>query len=155
MSLTFVKGDPLLTKAAVLAIGHNAKGRTEMDDFSMTMMRQYPAGFSTYLRQARKGRQKGGELFAWSQSNPHLLFLTVRDSSVGATRLRYVQKALITIARDYTLYNMPSLAIAPLGNRYERNEIESLYYTWLKNISLPVVVYVDYEAGVEADEGLD
>ncbi|MDQ7027265.1 MAG: hypothetical protein Q9P44_17100 [Anaerolineae bacterium] len=36
MSLIFVKGDPLLTKAAVLAIGHNAKGRTDMSDFSLT-----------------------------------------------------------------------------------------------------------------------
>ena len=154
MSLTFVTGDPLLTKAAVLAIGQNAKGRTEMDSFSMTIMQEYPAAFSSYIRQARKGRQKGGDLFIWSEAKPHLLFLTVRDSSVGATRLRYVQKALISIARDYTLYNMASLAIAPLGNAYERSEIESLYHTWLKHIALPVVVYHEYQAGVAAEENL-
>jgi hypothetical protein len=154
MSLTFVTGDPLLTKAAVLAIGHNAKGRIEMDEFAMTMMREYPAAFSTYTRQARKGRQKGGDLYIWSEAKPRLLFATVRDSSVGATRLRYVQKVLITIARDYTLYNMPSLAIAPLGNHYERSEIEALYHTWLKHTALPVVVYQAYQAGVAAEENL-
>ena len=78
----------------------------------------------------------------------------MRDSSVGATRLRYVQKVLITIARDYTLYNMPSLAIAPLGNQYERSEIEALYHTWLKHTALPVVVYQAYQAGVAAAENL-
>jgi hypothetical protein len=154
MPLTFVTGDPLLTKAAVLAIGHNAKGRTEMDDFAMTLMREYPAAFSTYTRLARTGRQKGGDLYIWSEAKPRLLFLTVRDSSVGATRLRYVQKALISIARDYTLYNMPSLAIARLGNHYERSEIEALYNIWLKQTTLPVIVYQAYQAGVAAEESL-
>ena len=155
MSLKLVTGDPLLTKASVLAFGHNAKGRTEMDDFGMTLMREYPAAFSSYTRQARQGRLQGGALYAWSETKPRLLFLTIRDSSVGATRLRYVQKALITIARDYPLYNINSLAIAPLGNQYERSEIENLYRTWFKNITLPVVIYTEYQAGTAADETFD
>jgi hypothetical protein len=120
----------------------------------MEMMRAYPAAFSAYMRQARKGRQKGGELFLWTQSLPKLLFLTVRDSSVGATRLRHVQKTLITLARDYALYDMPSLAIAPLGNRYERNEIMALYEMWLRNVRFSIIIYTDYQAGLQADERL-
>lgn len=154
MPLTFVTGDPALTKAAVLVLGHNAKGRTELDDFSMNLMRQQPAAFSGYMRQARQGRQKGGELYLWTQSVPQLLFLTVRDSAVGATRLRHVQKALITIARDYSLYRIPTLAIAPLGNRYEQHEIQALYAIWLGNVNLPIVVYSGYQPGVQAEEGL-
>jgi hypothetical protein len=155
MPLKFVTGDPLLTQASVLAFGHNAKGRTEMGDFAMRMMREYPAAFSTYTRQARKRRQLGGDLFSWSEAKPRLLFLTIRDSSVGATRLRYVQKALISIARDYSLYNIDSLAIAPLGNAYERSEIDNLYRLWFKNIALKVIVYTEYEAGIAANEAFD
>jgi hypothetical protein len=62
---------------------------------------------------------------------------------------------LITIARDYPLYNITSLAIAPLGNQYERSEIENLYRTWFKNITLSVVIYTEYQAGIAANEMFD
>jgi len=153
MPLTLVKGDPILTQASMLAIGHNAKGRTEMDDFTLEMMRRYPAAFSAYTRQARKGRVAGGEIFLWTETLPRILFVSIRDSAVGATRLRYVQKVLMTIARDYLLLNIASLAIAPLGNPYEREEIQLLYPMWLQNTKLPIIAYTEYLPDLQAEEG--
>jgi hypothetical protein len=152
MPLKYVSGDPLLTQCQMLAIAHNAKGRTEMDALSMRLMREFPPAFSTYVQGCRRGKQNGGDLFFWTQSKPKLLFLTVRDSSVGATRLRHVQKCLMTIARDYKRYNMQSLALVPIGNIYERPEIKPLYETCFNKIALPVVIYENYEQDVAADE---
>lgn len=154
MPLKFVSGDPLLTQCDVLALPHNARGQTETDALAGHLMRQFPAAFSSYVQRCRRDKQPGGELFHWMQTKPRLLFLTVRDSNVGATRLRHVQKCLVTIARDYKLHGIRSLALAPLGSAYERVEIRPLYETWFKNLALPVVIYETYQEGLKADESL-
>lgn len=152
MPLKFVSGDPLLTKCAILALAHNTKGQTEMDVLTQRIMQKCPPAFSNYEQRCRKNKQNSGDLFLWAESKPKLLFLTVRDSGVGATRLRYVQKCLMTIARDYKLLTIKSLAIAPIGNAHERSEIKSLYETWFGKLTPNIIVYENYEAGLEADE---
>jgi hypothetical protein len=141
MPLEFVQGDPLLSNCDTLAISYNARGRSELDDFSMRMTREFPVPFSAYLRRCRQEKQKGGDLFFWLESKPRLLIMTVRDSNVGATRLRHVQKCLMTISRDFALYGIKSLAIAPMGNQYEAPEIRPLYEQWFRKCKLPVLVY--------------
>lgn len=152
MPLKYVSGDPLLTKCEMLAIAHNAKGRTEVDALNQHLMQKFPTAFSSYVQRCRRNKQDGGDLFIWTQTKPQLVFLTVRDSSVGATRLRHMQKCLMTIARDYKHYNMKSLALVPIGNTHERPEIIPLYETWFNKITLPVIIYENYEAGLAADE---
>lgn len=154
MPLIFVDGDPLLTQCQWLAIGHNARGRHETTPFMTEANATYPAPFGMYARQARKGKQQTGQWWSWSESQPRLLFLTVRDSNVGATRLRYVQHILIQIARDYTLYNWQSIAIAPLGNEYEQHDILQLMHQWLSRVTIPIVMYRSYIPNQFAEEGL-
>jgi len=154
MPLKIVDGDPLLTTCPVLGIGYNAKGRTETTPFAMAAMRRYPAAFSTYTRQARKDRQQVGTAFGWNESKPRLLFMTVRASSVGATRLRYVQQIALTLVRDYRLLQLDTLAIAPLGDQYEMPEILRLFENWFAKSKLTVIAYNQYEEGVKADETL-
>lgn len=153
MPLKFVTGDPLLTQCAMLAVGHNAAGRSELDTFSTRLLSVAPAAYSAYLRKAQRGQIKTGSFFVWRETKPALLFLCVRDSAVGATRLRYVQAVCISLARDYKLYQLTSLAIAPTGNAYEAAEIHKLYELWFKSSKLEVVVYTSYQAGLAADEG--
>lgn len=141
MPLEFITGDPLLCATDALAIGYNAKGRTELDAFTMKMMRAFPVAFSVYMRRCRQEKQKGGDIFLWLESKPKLIILTIRDSNVGATRLRHVQKCLIELSRDYALLGIKSLAIAPLGTKLEASEIKPLYLQWFGNSKLPVVVY--------------
>jgi len=152
MPIQYVAGDPMLTQASHLAIGHNAKGRREMGELETLMMRKYPAAFSSYTRRARRGRQNAGEIFLWSQAQPILIFLTIRESSMSATRLRHVQSVIVTLARDYALYSIGTLAIAPLGGSYEQAEFKQLYDFWFDNVALPVIIYDAYLPGVWAAE---
>lgn len=153
MPVRYVSGDPSLTQAEMLAVGYNARGRTEMDAASIRLMQIHAVGYATYTRLARQGRQKAGSLYLWQDAKPRLLFMTIRDSSVGATRLRYVQSACLTIARDYPLYAITNLAIAPIGNSYEWQEIKEVIDLWLSPCRVPIVVYEQYLEGVQADEG--
>ncbi|MEO1645299.1 MAG: hypothetical protein AAFR67_08935 [Chloroflexota bacterium] len=152
MALAFVTGDPLLTTCKMLGFGHNQRAGTEVTPLFMHLMRQYPPAFADYEQACRKARQKSGQLHIWRESMPELLFMTVRDSHVGATRLRYVQACLLVIARDYRLHGIESLAIAPLGDIHEQADILPLFRMWLNDVSIPVVVYKAYTAGVKADE---
>lgn len=151
MPLYTVSGDPLLTQCQYLAFGHNAKGRTELGAFETALMQRYPAPFSVYRRACRKGKIHPGDPWLWTESYPHLAFLTVRQTSVGATRLRFVQSALLTLARDYQLFNIKSIAFAPLGNTIEWSEIQPMITRWLGSMGIPVVVYAAYQAGVAAE----
>lgn len=153
--IQFVTGDPLLTRAPFLAIGHNARGRTELGAFETAAMMHFPAPFANYQRRCRQGKQTAGTFWPWFDATPGLLFCTVRETSVGVTRLRYVQSILMAIARDYVLYGMRGLAIAPMGNSYERSEILPLMNIWLGKSALPVVVYTEYQSGIKAEEPWD
>lgn len=154
MPIQFVTGDPTLTQAQALAFDHNAKGRTELGVLHTHLQRQYPAAFATFTRRARAGRITPGQHWIWRESRPLLAFLVVRESSVGATRLRYVQQVALTLARDYRLENITSLAVAPLGRPEEWPEIRKVLETWFGRAKFPVLVYESYEPGVQAAEGV-
>ena len=141
MPVQFIIGDPLATTAQVLAFGHNARGRTELGVFETRLMQTYAPAFAMYQKQCRAGRIKAGELWLWRENTPQLMFMAVRDSSVGATRLRYVQANAIRIAREYLLLGIKSLAIAPLGNPYEWAEIRQVLAMWLDKTKLDVTIY--------------
>ena len=141
MPIEFVSGDPLQTTAQVLAFGHNARGRSELGDTETRLMQTYPPAFAMYGRLCRSGRIKSGDLWIWRENKPHLMFMVVRESSVGATRLRYVQSVAIRIAREYSLLGISSLAIAPLGNHYEWDEIRQVLTMWFAKSNLDVTVY--------------
>ena len=47
----------------------------------------------------------------------------------------------MTIARDYPLYGLTSIALAPLGNKEEWVLLRPVVDYWLKICPLPVTVY--------------
>jgi hypothetical protein len=141
MPVELCTGDPLSTTAQVLAFGHNARGRVELGTFETRLMQTYAPAFSVYQKQCRSGRIKAGNMWFWRESKPQLMFMVVRDSSVGATRLRYVQAIAIQIAQEYPLLGIKSLAIAPLGNPYEWDEIRQVLTMWLSKSKLDVMIY--------------
>jgi hypothetical protein len=151
MPITYVSGDPLLTHAQALAFGHNAKGRSELGALETLLLNRYPAAFATYGKNCRSGRIKPGSFWTWHESRPHLTFMVIRETSVGATRVRFVESAIMTLARDYRLHNLKSLAIAPLANHLEWTALKPVVDYWLRTCPLPVVVYERYVAGVEAE----
>jgi len=153
MPITYVSGDPLLTRAQTLAFGHNARGRSELGALETALLHRYPAAFATYGKNCRSRRIKPGAFWTWRESQPHLAFLVVRETSVGATRVRFVESALMTLARDYRLHSLISLAIAPLATSLEWTVLKPVVDYWLRACPLPVTVYEQYVPGVAAEEG--
>lgn len=151
MTVRVVSGDPQLTRADFLAFGHNARGRLETTALEAALRRAYPAAFASYQKQCRQGRIVAGGYWAWRESRPRLLFMVVRESSVGATRLRHVQSVLFRLARDYRLEGIRSVAIAPLGSPHEWREAQRLVRSALGNSRLDVVLYTAYQPGVSAE----
>lgn len=154
MSLTFVSGDPQLTQAQVLAFGYNTRGRAEVTPLATALLTAYPAAFASYAKQCRNDRIKAGTPWLWYDAQPVLCFLPIRESSVGITRLRYVESVLLILARDYRLYSIRSIAFAPLLDGVEWAAFKPVFDQWLRPSQLPAVVYERYIPGVRADESL-
>ena len=151
MPITYVSGDPLLTRSPMLAFGHNAKGRSELGALETSLLNRYPAAFATYGKNCRSGRIKPGTFWAWRESKPSLMFMVIRETSVGATRVRFVESAMMTLARDYRLYDLTSVAIAPLTNTLEWKALKPVVDYWLRASPLPVAIYEAYVPGVAAE----
>lgn len=78
--------------------------------------------------------------------------MVVRDSSVGATRQRYVEAVAMTLARDYRLDNIRSVALTAPGRAEEWMPLKEIISYWLGKSALSVVVYEDYLPGIHAEE---
>ncbi|MCB9451061.1 MAG: hypothetical protein H6672_06455 [Anaerolineaceae bacterium] len=151
MPITFVSGDPLLTRMQTLAFGYNAQGRSETTPFITRLADRAPAAFAAYAKQCRAGRITSGGLWLWTEMQPNLLFLAIRESAVSSTRPRHIETALLTLARDYRLYNLTGIAIAPLVEPLDWPTLKPAMTHWLKPCPLPVVVYESFTPGVVAE----
>lgn len=152
MPLFIVSGDPFLTTCDVLAFGYNARGQSESRDEQIELYRRYPAMFSVFKRQARKGTIKAGTTWDWNETTPRFALWIVRESPFGATRIRYVQSLIMNLARDYQLYNIESLALIRPGTDYEYEEFKPILEQWLDPLPIPIVIYESYEPDIPADE---
>jgi len=153
MPLTYLSGDPLLTRQQILAFGSNAAGRTETTPLATALLTRYPAAFASYGKLCHQGRIRPGMIWLWRETTPALAVLVVRETPVGASRLRYVEAAIMALARDYRSDNIRSVALAPLGADHEAAGIREVLDHWLARSALPVIAYADYQPGVAA-EGL-
>src|SRR4051794_26582257 len=151
MPLTYVSGDPLLTKQPMLAFGSNAAGRTETTPLTTALLTRYPAAFASYGKLCRQGRIQAGMTWFWYESKPALAFMVVRETPVGATRLRQVDAVIMALARDYRVNNIRGAAIAPLGAAHENEAIREVIDRWLAKSALPVIAYTDYQPGLAAE----
>jgi hypothetical protein len=151
MPLTYVSGDPLLTKQQILAFGINASGRTETTPLGMALFNRYPTAFASYGKLCRQGRIQAGMTWFWYESKPALAFMVVRETPVGATRLRQVDAVIMALARDYRVNNIRSIALAPLGADHENDSIREVIDRWLSKLALPVTAYTSYQPGLAAE----
>ncbi|MCA9904464.1 MAG: hypothetical protein KC547_11455, partial [Anaerolineae bacterium] len=77
----------------------------------------------------------------WREAQPWLGFMIVRESSVGPTRLRFVQQIALTLARDYQLDGIRSVAIASLCTPDESAGVREILMHWLGKVNLQVMLY--------------
>ncbi len=151
MPLTYLSGDPLLTTCQILAFGHNAKGRAELGALETRLHDLYPAAFATYGKQCRSERVRPGMWWTWREATPALGFMVVRESSVGATRLRFVESVLLTLVRDHQLENIQSIAFAPVGTGEEWPLLRPVFDYWLSAVPFSCMVYTQYVPGLAAE----
>lgn len=151
MPLTYVSGDPLLTRQQVLAFGMNAAGRTETTPLAAALLARYPTAFASYGKLCRQGRIETGTIWYWRETQPALAFMVVRETAVGATRLRFADAVAMTLARDYPREGIRSMALAPLGAEHEAQDLKTTLERWLAKVALPLVFYEAYQPGVAAE----
>ncbi len=151
MTLTFVSGDPLLTRAQVLAFGGNALGQAETGALETRLLDRYPTAFAAYRKACRAGKVKTGTLWLWRETQPALGIMVVRESAGGTTRLRYVEAIAMTLARDYRREGLHSLALAAPGAAADWPTLKPVIEYWLKDCALPVTVYEQYLPGAAAE----
>ena len=151
MPLSYVSGDPLLTRQQILGFGSNASGRAETTPLATALLTRYPAAFASYGKQCQQGKIKPGMTWLWRETKPALAFMVVRETPVGVTRLRYVEAVILALARDYRVDNIRNIALAPLGADHEAEAIREVLDRWLPKSALPVIAYTDYQAGAAAE----
>ncbi len=155
MTVVYAEGDPLLTRQHTLAFAHNAAGRAETDPLGLRLHYAFPAAFAAYRKRCRAGRVRPGTLWLWREARPRLCFLVVRETPAGALRVRYVESALLTLARDYRLEGIRSLALAPLAPPAEWGALLPLLTRWLAASALPCVIYTRCIPGADGEVALD
>ncbi|MEM6283057.1 MAG: hypothetical protein AAF787_12755 [Chloroflexota bacterium] len=151
MSIQYVSGDPFLTRMQTLAFGYNVQARSENDPLGMQLQQKYPAALATFRKQAQAGRIKSGDIWLWRETAPRIALFVVRDSAVGATRPRYVDRVALQLVRDYQLMGVQSLAIAPLGRTGETHSIKEAMELVLSRCPFPLIVYEKYSPGMDAE----
>jgi hypothetical protein len=151
MPLTFVSGDPLLTRAQVLAIGGNAQGQVETGALETLLYSRYPTAFAAYRKSCRAGKITTGTLWLWRETQPSLGIMVVRESAGGTTRLRYLENIVLTLARDYRRDGLTSLALVAPGAPADWPTLKPVIQHWLAKSLLPVTVYERYLPGIAAE----
>lgn len=139
MPITFTQGDPDLAQTAVLAFGYNERGKSEVTPFITQLQHRFPAAFATYKRLCNDDKIRAGEYWIWRESKPALMFMVVRQTSAGATRLRYVEAITMSLARDYRLELISSLTIAALCDPLQWSTVKPALERWFNRSSLPVL----------------
>lgn len=151
MPLTFVTGDPFLTRAHALCFGINGAGRAETSPFHVMLNHRFPAAVASFSRQCKNGKIRPGMIWLWRENTPALGFVVVRETPFGASRLRYIESAAMMLARDYRAENLRSAALCALGTPDEWDEQRKVIIRWLEKSALPVTVYETFEAGIAAE----
>ncbi|NWG18377.1 MAG: hypothetical protein HXY41_17270 [Chloroflexi bacterium] len=152
MPLITISGDPLLSQMQTLGFGFNARAGMEVGALETRLIDRYPAAFSAYRKLCHSGRIKPGAIWIWRESRPYLAFLVIRESAQGSTRLRFLEAAMMALARDYRLYGLESLALTPLGSREEWPLLKPVVEYWLSACPLPVTLYEQYMPGVAGED---
>jgi hypothetical protein len=141
MTFARITGDPLATTAQVLAFGFNAQGRVEVAPLQMALLQHSPAAFAAFGKQCRAGRIRAGMLWLWRESRPMLGFIVIRESPMGASRVRHAQNAALHLARTYRLEGITSVALAGLCTPEELPPIVEAMAYWLAGSALEIALY--------------
>ncbi len=158
-----VTGDILLSRAA--AIAH---GVAPNDDFhqglALALRERFPSMYKDFRHECHVHHPKEGTVWAWGGAD-HVRIVALftqegaygQGAKPGKARLEHVRHALqelvkLTEAEGWTSLAIPRLATGVGG--LEWDDVKPLVEDILGGLSIPVIVYSTYRAGIKGDEGL-
>ena len=162
--LTEVSGDILLSKAQVIA--HGVAPDDHFDSgLALSLRKQYPTMYKDFRHYCKVGNPHSGGMWTWGGvGGVRITSLFTQDpapsrnAKPGRASFQNVNHALKEFAKEAKREGFTSVALPRLATgvgRLSWDEVRPLLKRHLGDLGIPVVVYTEYRAGVEAEEGLN
>lgn len=161
--LTEVSGDILLSKAQVIAHGV-APGDHFDSGLALSLRERFPAMYKDFRHYCKVGNPQAGSFWTWGgPGGVRITSLFTQDpapsqnAKPGAASSHNVNHALKEFVKEVQSEGYQSLALPRLATgvgRMSWDEVRPLLERHLGGLGIPVLVYTEYHAGVEADEAL-
>jgi O-acetyl-ADP-ribose deacetylase (regulator of RNase III) len=151
MSVRVVRGDIFLTRAQAIAIGIDAAGRLGTSALYTALHDRCPVFISECRKHGRAGTLTPGTVWIWHEGVPWVAGLVVRETPQGATRLRYVEAAMLNLYRNREQEGLLSLAVMRLGDESEWPSVRRIVEAYLGQLELPALIYEEHLPGIAAE----
>jgi hypothetical protein len=151
MSVESVRGDVFLTHMQVIGIGIDSAGRLGTSALYTALHDRCPVFVSECRKRGRAGALAPGSVWIWREAVPWVAGMVVRETPQGATRLRYVEAAMLNLYRSREQEGLLSLAVMRLGDDTEWPAVRRIVEAYLDQLELPAVIYEDYVPGIAAE----
>ena len=148
MSVTFAaEGDIFQTGAQAIGVPLSANGRTGVAPFFTTLHDRWPVFISEYGKRGRAGVLLPGSVWLWRAARPWLAGLIIRETPHSPARLRFIEQAILTLAKDWQREGLRSLALPRLVDGPEWRSVRDMLCRCLDSPVLHVVVFENIIAG--------
>jgi len=151
MPFPLLIGDIFHTRAQTIALGIDASGRLGTTPLYTVLHDRYPVFISECRKRGRANLLVPGTIWIWREGTPWIVSLVVRETPQGATRLRYVESAMLALSKKAQHEAITSLALMRLGDDREWSHIMQVVETYLTRMRLPVTVYEEFKPGFRAE----
>lgn len=152
MSIPTVNGDIFHTRAQTVALAIDASGRLGTTPLYTALHDRYPVFVSEYHKRGRANLLVPGSMWIWREGTPWIVGLVVRETPQGATRLRYVESAMLNLLKNWQYEGITSLALMRLGDDQEWPHARQIVESYLAKMGLPATIYEAFKAGIRAEE---
>ncbi len=152
MSLTIVRGDIFLTRAHAIALDLNITGRLGTAPVYTALHDRFPVFVSECHKRGRAGSLTAGSLWVWREGAPWIVGLVVRETPQGATRLRYVEGAMLNLYKEWEREGVCSLAMMRMGSDDEWPGAREVILHYAAQMAISITLYDVYLPGVAAED---
>lgn len=155
-----VSGDILLTKAQ--AIAHGIAPNDHFDQgLALALREKWPMMAKDFRHYANQCHPKAGEMWAWGGFNVRVFCLLTQDgehghgTKPGKASTSSVNHCLRRLQHELEKGEIESIALPKLATGVgglDWAEVRPLIQSHLGDLKIPVFVYTEYHAGVQATE---
>jgi len=150
--ITIKKGNIFESNAQTLVITVNCVG-VMGKGLALEFRKRYPDMFKTYESLCKTGKIKLGiPHFEQRMFPPSIVFFPTKDHWRSVSRLCDIEEGLKYLLNKYKEWGISSISVPPLGcglGDLEWKIVGPTLYRYLKQMDIPVELYVPYEASEE------